>query len=126
MMKYGSFGITVNKPATEEEKNIQARFAVEFERAYTRFLDLKKAEAQAREATIEAALEKVRGKAIAMHDSNDVTATASEVFTELKKLGIRPMRCGVGLLNKDSRKRCSIRPQVPVLKVIFHLWDGSC
>ena len=104
MMKYGSFGITVNKPATEEEKNIQVRFAVEFERAYTRFLDLKKAEAQAREATIEAALEKVRGKAIAMHDSNDVTATASEVFTELKKLGIRPMRCGVGLLDKDSRK----------------------
>jgi signal transduction histidine kinase len=75
-----------------------------FNLTYRRYLDLKKAEAQAREATIEAALEKVRGKAMAMHNSNNLSSTASMVFTELRKLGISPIRCGVGLLNKESPK----------------------
>jgi hypothetical protein len=55
-------------------------------------------------ATIEAALEKVRGKAMAMHNSNDLSITASMVFTELRKLGINPIRCGVGLLTKETLK----------------------
>ncbi len=45
---------------TEEENNILRRFSKVFEQSYTRFLDLQKAEAQAREAQIEAALERVR------------------------------------------------------------------
>ena len=80
------------------------RFTSVFSLTFRRYQDLKKAEAQAREATIEAALEKVRGKAMAMHNSNDLSVTASMVFTELRKLGINPIRCGVGLLNKESRK----------------------
>src|SRR5205814_7899848 len=84
--------------------NLLERFAAVFNLTYTRFSDLQQAEAQAREAKIEAALEKVRGKAMAMHDSNDLSSTASMVFTELRKLGITPIRCGVGLLNKESRK----------------------
>ena len=75
-----------------------------FSLAYTRFNDLQLAEAQAREATIEAALERVRAKAMAMHNSEDVSLAASMVFTELRKLGINPIRCGVGLLNNESLK----------------------
>ena len=41
-----------------ETLEIQKRFAKVFEQTYTRFLDLQKAEAQAREAQIEAALER--------------------------------------------------------------------
>jgi len=41
---------------------------------------------------------------MAMHNSDDLSATASTVFTELRKLGIKPIRCGVGILNKESRK----------------------
>src|SRR5215467_14629216 len=41
---------------------------------------------------------------MAMHNSNDLSVTASMVFTELRKLGISPIRCGVGLLNNESRK----------------------
>ncbi|HUZ59918.1 MAG TPA: ATP-binding protein [Hanamia sp.] len=92
------------EPYTEEQNGILRRFGNVFEQSYTRFLDLQKAEAQAREAQIEAALEKVRGNAMAMHNSNDLSSTASMVFTELRKLGINPIRCGVGLLNKESRK----------------------
>ena len=47
---YGSIGITHSRPATEEEKQLLVRFAKEFEMTYKRFLDLKKAEEQAREA----------------------------------------------------------------------------
>jgi hypothetical protein len=48
----------VKNELLEDEKKILSRFAIEFERTYTRFLDLQKAEAQAREAKIEAALGK--------------------------------------------------------------------
>jgi len=41
---------------------VMRRFAKVFDQAYTRFLDLQKAEAQAREAQIEAALERVRSR----------------------------------------------------------------
>ncbi|WP_163500672.1 hypothetical protein, partial [Escherichia coli] len=66
-----------------------------FEQAYTRFLDLQRAEAQAREAQIEAALERVRSKAMAMHNSSDLPATAIIAFSELKKLGFVPIRGGI-------------------------------
>src|SRR5205085_2438281 len=84
--------------------DIFKRFAKVFEQTYTKFLDLQKAEAQAREATIEGALEKVRGKAMAMHNSNDMSATASTVFTELRKLGITPIRCGFGIVKRETTK----------------------
>jgi signal transduction histidine kinase len=92
------------KLLSSKEIDIVKRFARVFEQAYTRFLDLKKSEAQAKEATVEAALERVRGRAISMHNSNDLSSAASMVFTELRRLGISPIRCGVGLLNKESRK----------------------
>jgi len=98
--------IAIASPDDQPEPtiNLLERFAAVFNLTYTRFSDLQQAEAQAREATIEAALEKVRGKAMAMHNSNDLSVTASMVFTELRKLGINPIRCGVGLLSKESRK----------------------
>ena len=88
----------------DAEKAILVRFARVFEQAYVRFMDLQKAEAQAREATIEAAFEKVRGKAMAMHNSNDLSVTTSMIITELRRLGITPIRCGVGLINKETHQ----------------------
>lgn len=93
-----------NDKIPAESASILKRFAAVFGQTYRRYLDLLKAEEQAKEAQIEAALERVRGKAMAMHNSNDLSATASIVFTELRKLGITPIRCGVGLLNKETRK----------------------
>ena len=59
-MKYGLLEFTDVEPLKEENFPIYGRFAKVFEQTYTRFLDLQKAEAQAREAQIEAALERVR------------------------------------------------------------------
>jgi signal transduction histidine kinase len=89
---------------SDQQLDVMLRFTNVFQQTYTRFLDLKKAEASEREAKIEAALEKVRARAMAMHNSNDLASTASMVFTELRKLGITPIRCGVGILKKESRR----------------------
>jgi hypothetical protein len=98
MMKYGSFGICINHQASEEEKNIQCRFAIEFERAYTRFLDLQHAEAQAREAQIETALEKVRSRSLAMHRSEELREVVTEVYRRLNDLGFEVNDGAVGIM----------------------------
>ncbi|MDB5231535.1 MAG: hypothetical protein JWN76_2340 [Chitinophagaceae bacterium] len=99
---FGNLTLATTEPLSDEQFEILLRFAKVFDLTYTRFNDLKQAEQQAREATIEAALEKVRGKAMAMHNSNDLSVTASMIFTELRKLGITPIRCGVGIVDKEN------------------------
>jgi signal transduction histidine kinase len=103
----GFIAITTLELQPESTLNLLERFAAVFNLTYTRFRDLQQAEAQAREATIEAALEKVRGKAMAMHNSEDLLSTAAMVFTEINKLGINPYRCGVGIVDRESLK-CDI------------------
>ena len=48
------------EPPPAEMESILHKMATAFDLAYKRFLDLQKAEAQAREAKIEVALERVR------------------------------------------------------------------
>ena len=87
----------------DEQLDVFKRVARVFEQAYVRFLDLQKAEAQARESNIEAALERVRSKAMAMRTSEDIAETTAASFEELRKLGVFSFRSGVGILSKDSR-----------------------
>ncbi|MEJ2163066.1 MAG: hypothetical protein P8X60_07065, partial [Robiginitalea sp.] len=89
-------------PLTEEIRDIFTRFASVFGQTYTRFLDLESAEARARESEIEAALERVRAKAMAMHGSEDLRQTISAIFEELKHLNVRSLRMGLGLINPDK------------------------
>src|SRR5690606_33074491 len=86
-----------------EAHDIFKRFGKVFEQTYTRFLDLQKAEAQAREAQIEAALERVRSKAMSMHKPEDLNTTIGTFYRELEQFSITPRRCGVGLLQKENR-----------------------
>jgi len=90
-------------PYTDEENNILLRFGTVFQQTYTRFLDLKQAEEQAREAQIEASLERVRSKAMSMRGSEDLSETVNVFFNELKTLGIVPIRCGVGQVDEATR-----------------------
>ena len=84
----------------QQTTQILERFAGAFDSTYTRFLDLQKAEAQAREAKIEAALERVRGKTMAMHNSDDVSNTVATMFDQLVKLDIETIRCGIGIMHE--------------------------
>ncbi len=95
--------ISAHEPMPKETMQLLVRFAKVFSQTYTRFLDLKKAEAQAREATIEAALEKVRGKAMAMHNPEDLASTVRIFYSELVRLNsANVIRVGAGLLNKEN------------------------
>ncbi|MBK6373433.1 MAG: hypothetical protein IPF67_09645 [Saprospiraceae bacterium] len=76
------------KPPDDDVRNITIKMTHAFEQAYTRFLDLQKAEAQAREAQIEAALEKVRSTSLAMHKSDELKDVILEVLKKLQDLGI--------------------------------------
>ena len=97
--KYGTVSMSWNAEIPENDKNILSRFSQVFEQTYTRFLDLEKAEAQAREAQIEAALERVRSKTMAMHNSQDVGDTVITLFNEVINLGLdKTIRCGIGIL----------------------------
>jgi signal transduction histidine kinase/ketosteroid isomerase-like protein len=104
-MKYGCFGINVRRPLTEEEQQVLQRFSIEFERAYTRFLDLKKAEARTREAQIEAALEKVRSRTMAMRKADELHEVVTVVVERLVDLGVVLDANGVILCTyfQDSR-----------------------
>ncbi len=62
------------------------RFAAVFDLAYRRFEDLRQAEAQAREAQIEAALERVRSRAMGMQKPEDVRGVIEYLYAELKGL----------------------------------------
>ncbi len=95
------FAFTSNS-LSDEIVTVLKRFAGVFGQTYRRYLDLQKAENQAREAQIEAALERVRSKAMAMRSSGDLNDTANTVFIELRKLGVDLVRCGLGLMEKET------------------------
>ncbi len=78
------------------------RFAKVFNQTYTRFLDLKKAEAQAREAEIEVALERVRSRSMAMHTSDEFVDASDVMVNQLKVLGINTLRVGIAINNKED------------------------
>src|SRR5688572_19820062 len=62
----------------------------------------KVVEAHNRELEIEAALERVRARAMAMHKSNDLETAVATVFEELDKLNLGLIRCGIAILDKEK------------------------
>jgi signal transduction histidine kinase/DNA-directed RNA polymerase subunit N (RpoN/RPB10) len=99
----GMLALGSNTNLSEESHRLLERFAGVFDGIYTRFLDLQKAEAQAREAHIEASLERVRAAAMGMHKSEDLNAAVEVVFEELDKLNLGILRCGIAILDKEKR-----------------------
>ena len=88
---------------SQEVGNILVRLLDVFNQAYTRFLDLQKAENQARESQIEAALERVRSQAMAMHHTDDLSYTIEAFYEQLSSLiDSKVVRCGAGLLSKET------------------------
>ncbi len=86
----------------EESESILLRFTTVFEQTYTRFLDLQKAEAQAREAIIENAIEKVRSRSLAMHRSEEIMDVASLVADKLKELHVQMDACTILIFHENN------------------------
>lgn len=96
-MKYGCFGINIRRELSKEEKQILKRFSIEFERTYTRFLDLRKAEKQARESEIELALERVRARSMAMRKSEELADLSLELVKQVQNLGVDTWFCAFNI-----------------------------
>jgi signal transduction histidine kinase len=92
------------EPYSEDENTILIRFAKVFEQAYIRFMDLEKAEAQAREAQIETALEKVRSRTMAMQHSDELPEAANNLFLQVQALGIPAWSAGYCIWEDESKK----------------------
>src|SRR5678816_3391266 len=73
-------------PMPDEDIIVLKRFRNVFQLAYRRYTDIEQAEVQAREARIEASLERVRSRAMAMQNSGELGELVATVFAELTKL----------------------------------------
>ncbi|MBK6914583.1 MAG: nuclear transport factor 2 family protein [Ignavibacteriales bacterium] len=106
--QYTSISITNHngKKFSNDENEILKRFGNVFEQSYTRFLDLQKAEAQAREAKIEASLERVRAVAMSMLKSDELLKVCESVFNELRLLGFNEtdLRNTQIVINNDEKE----------------------
>jgi len=104
-----------------EAWDIFKRFTKVFEQTYTRFLDLQKAEAQAREAKIETALEKARSRTMGMHSSDELPEVANVLFLEVQALGIPAWSCGYNILAEDKKSAKSWMSSEGTLQTPFKL-----
>ena len=101
--EHGNIFVYSKEDLSAEQKQLLHRFTKVFSLTYKRYLDLKNAEAQVREAQIETALERVRTKTMAMHNSQDVGDTVATLFNEVLKLGLdKSIRCGIGILEGNE------------------------
>ena len=69
---------------------------------YVRFLDLVHLEEQNHQLEIEQILERVRGQALGMLRSEDLTGVGSTVFRELRSLDLAVWRSGFGIYNDQG------------------------
>ena len=99
---FGGINVASLEPLSDEHFDILLRFAKVFELTYTRFNDLQKAEAQAREAKIETALERVRSRTMAMQKSEELDAVIKTVYSELKHLDVSFDRCFIMIFDEQK------------------------
>ncbi len=101
--QFGSLVTGSFEPLPEEQQEVISRFTIAFNQAYIRFLDLQKAEAQAREAQIEAALERVRSRTMAMHHSQELKEVALELRKQMGLLGQKDLEvCAIHLYDDET------------------------
>jgi signal transduction histidine kinase len=100
--EYGMLYVLTPTPLPEHERNMIQRFAGVFKLTYRRFLDLQKAEGQAREAQVETALERVRSRTMAMQKSDELAEAAAEMFRQLIILGIAPNRLFISIVHEEE------------------------
>jgi signal transduction histidine kinase len=98
----GIFAYTKNE-LSEGEINIFKRFTEVFAQTYTRFLDIQKAEKQAREAQIEAALERIRSRSMAMQSSDELSEVVGLMYNEVEKLGVSNWGCALMIFDDTNK-----------------------
>jgi len=100
----GTINVITDRDLTEEECSIMIRVAGVFDLIYTRFLDLQKAEAQTKDAMMQASLDRVRGQIASMRTAGDLQRITPLVWNELKILGVPFIRCGIFIIDETAQK----------------------
>ncbi len=90
----GGLGLTTYKILPQAGLEIFKRFHTVFSLAYKRFIDIERAEAQARESQIELALERVRARTMAMQKSEELKEVIRVVYEQFVLLKINVDHAG--------------------------------
>ena len=99
----GHLGISTFNSITNDQLEILKRFKNVFELSYRRYIDVAKAEAQAREAQIELALERVRARTMAMQHSSELAEAAILLFHQMQPLAIPAWSAGYCIWEDDKQ-----------------------
>ena len=94
----------VKEPFSETDNQILKRFATIFEQAYTRFLDLQKAEAQALDVLRRTTVDRVRAEIASMRTTGDLERITPLIWNELTTLGVPFIRCGVFIMDEEQQQ----------------------
>ena len=99
----GDLNLVFREPLSEGDPEVLQRFAEVFGFAYTRFLELQNAEAQARQAEQQAAVDRVRAEIATMRTSADLEQRLTPlIWKELTGLGVSFFRCGVFIADEEA------------------------
>jgi hypothetical protein len=98
----GMIAFTTAEQQSPETILLLERFAKVFEQTYSRFLDLQRSEAQARESKIQLAMERVRARTMAMQKSDELSDAASLLFKQIADLGTTPWSSGFDIWEGDE------------------------
>ncbi|MCJ7468232.1 MAG: ATP-binding protein, partial [Maribacter sp.] len=100
---FGVLFISCLEPLPEDKFTILERFGKVFDQSYTRFNDIKQAEARAQEAIKQSSLDRVRGQIASMRSTADLDRITPLVWDELTTLGVPFIRCGVFIIDEASQ-----------------------
>jgi ketosteroid isomerase-like protein len=103
-----ALGVSTYEPLSKEEQDLVVRFRNVFELSYRRYLDIEKAEAQAREGNIQLALERVRARTMAMQHSNELPDAATILFQQVQALGMPAWSAGYCIWNDDRKSSVTL------------------
>ncbi len=98
-----ALGISTYHPLAKNEQGLFHRFVNVFELAYRKYLDIENADTQAREALIQASLERVRAGSLAMLKSDELIQAGELLWHELRKLGIESLSSGYVVMDRDEK-----------------------
>jgi signal transduction histidine kinase len=101
---HGYLSVQGIEPYTPVQLAVLVRFAKVFDLTYRRFLDIKNAEGQARESQIEASLERIRARALAMHASSELIDVANVLWEQLDLLGHQEFQASAIHLYPDDAR----------------------
>ncbi len=99
---YGRLNLAKTDRLSEDELAVAGRFAEVFEFAYARFLELQKAEGQARQAERRAAVDRVRAEIATMRTSADLERVTPLLWKEMTGVGVPFNRCGVFIMDEGE------------------------